>query len=77
MNLKQAILEYIDKFKVVDFILLIDALDESFPTATTGEKYQALSELVQSKSVVRYEYQVDGRPERRSFYMSADTKVCL
>lgn len=74
-TLKEAIVQYVNKFEVVSFIILYDLLEESYPNVNAGEKLKCLSELVMANQLKRYDYYLTDRAEARTFFMPGESKI--
>lgn len=75
MTLKEAIFNYIEITQVVTYSMLMSMLEESFPATLEGDRALALSEMIQSNQIKRYEYQRNGYSHRNTFFMSASSKL--
>lgn len=75
LTIKEAILIYVEKFRVVSFEMIFDMLDEAYMSDLPSVKVQALSELVQANEIRRIEYTAKDRSDIRSFFMISESRL--
>jgi Mor family transcriptional regulator len=75
--LKMCILDYVDLNPAISHSNLILKLEANFLTAKNDDILKAISEHVQAKQIIRFEFSLPNVLSRRAIYFPAGTKLAL